>query len=126
MSLRINTNVDAINAANNLAKTTSMISKSMERLSTGKRINSAADDAAGLTISEKMIGQINDRNLSGLLHMNTSGLIVIGTKIDAISAMPAKNSSLRCRLASRRRATGMPKIVPGADCGILPAMSPRP
>ncbi len=59
MSLRINTNVDAMGAANNLAHTTSMISKSMERLSTGKRINSAADDAAGLTISEKMIGQIN-------------------------------------------------------------------
>ena len=59
MSLRINTNVDALSAANNLARTTSMISQSMERLSTGKRINSAADDAAGLTISEKMIGQIN-------------------------------------------------------------------
>jgi flagellin len=59
MSLRINTNVDALSAANNLARTTSMISQSMERLSTGKRINSAADDAAGLTISEKMQGQIN-------------------------------------------------------------------
>jgi flagellin len=58
MSLRINTNVDALSAAQNLSRTTSMISKSMERLSTGKRINSAADDAAGLTISEKMQSQI--------------------------------------------------------------------
>jgi flagellin len=59
MSLRINTNVDAQMSANNLAKTTAAISKSMQRLSTGKRINSAADDAAGLTISEKMQGQIS-------------------------------------------------------------------
>ena len=59
MSLRINTNTDALAAANNLAKTTSAISKSMQRLSTGHRINSAADDAAGLSISERMKGQIS-------------------------------------------------------------------
>jgi flagellin len=59
MSLRINTNIDALDAAHNLASTQNAISKSMQRLSTGKRINSAADDAAGLTISEKMQGQIS-------------------------------------------------------------------
>ena len=58
MSLRINTNVDAQMSANNLARTTAAISKSMQRLSTGHRINSAADDAAGLNIAEKMQGQI--------------------------------------------------------------------
>jgi flagellin len=58
MSLRINTNVDAQMSANNLARTTASISKSMQRLSTGHRINSAADDAAGLSISERMQGQI--------------------------------------------------------------------
>jgi flagellin len=58
MSLRINTNVDALAAHRYLSKTSDQVSKSMERLSSGLRINKAADDAAGLGISEKMRGQI--------------------------------------------------------------------
>ena len=59
MSLRINSNVDALEAHRMLANTSDAISQSMERLSSGLRINKAADDAAGLGISEKMRGQIN-------------------------------------------------------------------
>jgi flagellin len=59
MSLAINTNVDAMNAHRNLVGTESMLSKSMQRLSSGLRINSAADDAAGLAISQKLSGQVN-------------------------------------------------------------------
>jgi flagellin len=58
MSLRINTNVEAFNAHRNLEGTSSKLAKSMERLSSGYRINRAADDAAGLAISEKLRGQI--------------------------------------------------------------------
>ena len=58
MSLRITHNVEALNSYNALAKTSSAISKSMQRLSSGYRINSAADDAAGLGISESMRSQI--------------------------------------------------------------------
>ena len=58
MSLRINSNVDAVEAHRHLSATSDAISKSMERLSSGLRINKAADDAAGLAISEKMRGQI--------------------------------------------------------------------
>jgi flagellin len=58
MSLRITHNVEAQNAYNNLNKTSSAISKSMQRLSSGYRINSASDDAAGLGISESMRAQI--------------------------------------------------------------------
>jgi len=58
MSLRINTNVDALSAYNNLNKTSKAVSTSIQRLSTGLKINSAADDAAGLSISERMRGQI--------------------------------------------------------------------
>lgn len=58
MSLRINTNVEAFNAHRNLSNTSDKIAKSMERLSSGLRINRASDDAAGLAISEKMRGQI--------------------------------------------------------------------
>jgi flagellin len=59
MSLRINQNVDAMAAHRFLSQTSEKISQSMERLSSGLRINKAADDAAGLGISEKMRGQIN-------------------------------------------------------------------
>jgi flagellin len=58
MSLRIQNNVEAFNAHRNLTGVNSSVSKSMERLSSGYRINRAADDAAGLAISEKMRGQI--------------------------------------------------------------------
>jgi flagellin len=58
MSLRINSNVDALAAHRNLARTSDNVSKAMERLSSGLRINKAADDAAGLGISEKMRAQI--------------------------------------------------------------------
>jgi flagellin len=58
MGLRIQNNVEAFNAHRNLQSTASAAAKSMERLSSGYRINRAADDAAGLAISEKMRGQI--------------------------------------------------------------------
>jgi len=59
MSLRVNTNIEAFNAHRNLESTQMSLSKSMQKLSSGLRINSAADDAAGLAISEKMRSQIN-------------------------------------------------------------------
>ena len=58
MALRINSNVDAMAAHRHLAQTSDKISQAMERLSSGLRINKAADDAAGLGISEKMRAQI--------------------------------------------------------------------
>ena len=58
MSLRINTNVEAFNAHRNLQGTESKLAMSMERLSSGYRINRAADDAAGLAISERLKSQI--------------------------------------------------------------------
>src|ERR1044071_8170040 len=58
MSLRITHNIEAMNATRNLQANTAKISQSMQRLSSGYRINSAADDAAGLGISESMRSQI--------------------------------------------------------------------
>jgi flagellin len=59
VSLMINTNIDAYDAHRNLVNTENQLSQSMQRLSSGLRINSAADDAAGLAISEKLTGQVN-------------------------------------------------------------------
>jgi len=58
----INTNVSASLTQNALAKNERAMSKTMEQLSTGKRINSAQDDAAGLAISSRMTSQINGLN----------------------------------------------------------------
>ncbi len=58
MGLRIQNNVEAFNTHRQLTATSMQASKAMEKLSSGYRINRAADDAAGLAISEKMRGQI--------------------------------------------------------------------
>jgi flagellin len=59
MSLRIQNNVEAMGAHRALLQNNDKLAKSMERLSSGYRINRAADDAAGLAISERMRAQIN-------------------------------------------------------------------
>jgi flagellin len=59
MGLMINTNVEAYDAHRNLVGTENSLAKSMQKLSSGLRINSAADDAAGLAISQKLTGQAN-------------------------------------------------------------------
>ena len=58
MGLRIQNNIEAFNTHRQLTATSTQASKAMEKLSSGYRINRAADDAAGLGISEKMRGQI--------------------------------------------------------------------
>lgn len=58
MSITINTNVASLNAQRNLNSSQSDLNESMERLSSGLRINSAKDDAAGLAISDRMTSQI--------------------------------------------------------------------
>ena len=57
--MRINHNISAMNANRNLGTNVNALGKSTEKLSSGLRINRAGDDAAGLSISEKMRGQIN-------------------------------------------------------------------
>jgi flagellin len=59
MSLQIQTNIAAMNAHRNLMHTSNQLASSMEKLSSGYRINKAADDAAGLAISEKLSAQVS-------------------------------------------------------------------
>ena len=61
----INHNLGAMNANRNMGINASNASKSMEKLSSGLRINKAGDDAAGLAISEKMRGQIRGLDQAG-------------------------------------------------------------
>jgi flagellin len=62
MSLTLNTNIDSVVAQNNLNGSQALLSQSLQRLSSGLRINSAADDAAGLAISQQFTTQINGTN----------------------------------------------------------------
>jgi flagellin len=59
MSLSVQTNIEAFDAHRNLVKTSNALASSMEKLSSGYRINKAADDAAGLAISEKLASQVS-------------------------------------------------------------------
>ncbi len=62
MSLVLDTNINSLNAQNNLTGSQASLSQALERLSSGLRINSAADDAAGLAISQQFTTQINGTN----------------------------------------------------------------
>lgn len=62
MSLTVNTNIPSLNAQRNLSKSQNSLKTSMERLSSGLRVNSAKDDAAGLAISDRMTAQIRGLN----------------------------------------------------------------
>jgi len=71
----INTNANATITANALSRNERAMSQSMERLSTGMRINSAADDAAGLAISSKLTSQINGLNQASRNANDASSMI---------------------------------------------------
>jgi len=62
MALTLNTNIDSLTAQNNLTGSQALLNQSLTRLSSGLRINSAADDAAGLAISQGFSTQINGTN----------------------------------------------------------------
>jgi len=81
--MRINNNIMAMNAHRQLAVNQSNAAKSMERLSSGMRINRAGDDAAGLAISEKMRGQI--RGLKQAARNAQDGISLIQTAEGALN-----------------------------------------
>jgi len=65
MGLTINNNLEALNASRNLNGTENMLSQAMQRLSSGLKINSAADDVAGYAISQSLQSQVNGLNQAG-------------------------------------------------------------
>jgi flagellin len=81
--MRINHNIAALNTYRQLSNATNSQSKSMEKLSSGLRINRAGDDAAGLAISEKMRGQI--RGLEQASRNSQDGISLIQTAEGALN-----------------------------------------
>jgi flagellin len=83
MSLRINQNITAMNAYRNLSVTDGQMSKSLEKLSSGFRINRAADDAAGLAISENLRSQVG--GLKVAVRNTQDGVSVVQTAEGALT-----------------------------------------
>jgi len=83
MALSINTNVASLNAQRNLSGSQSTLAKSLQRLSSGLRINSAADDAAGLAISDRFTTQI--RGLNQAVRNANDGISMLQTADGAMS-----------------------------------------
>jgi len=64
MSIVVNTNIGSLNAQRSLAESSRELATAMERLSSGKKINSASDDAAGFAIAERMTAQVRGLNMA--------------------------------------------------------------
>jgi flagellin len=93
MGLRIQNNVEAFNAHRQLTGTASKAAKAMEKLSSGYRINRAADDAAGLAISEKMRGQIS--GLSQAQRNAQDGVSLVQTAEGALTEVQSMLQRVR-------------------------------
>ena len=78
MGLRVNTNIASVNAQRNVANVTSRLGRNYERLSTGLRISIAADDAAGLAISERLRSQIRSYRQASRNSNDGISLVQVG------------------------------------------------
>jgi flagellin len=92
MSMIINTNMAALNSQRKLNQTNDSLSTSMERLSSGMRVNSAKDDAAGLAISNKMTSQIRGmtvavRNANDGISLSQTAESAMGTMTETMQRM---------------------------------------
>lgn len=101
MAIRIQNNISSMNAQRNLSTSYANLSKSLERLSSGYRINKAADDAAGLAISQSLRGDIaslgiGSRNVSeanSLLQVAEGALDQIGNMLTRLKELATQASS---------------------------------
>ncbi len=92
MPQTINTNLNSINAQRNLSMSQSSLSVSMQRLSSGLRVNSAKDDAAGLAIAERMTSQVRGmnaaiRNANDGISMSQTAEGAMGKVADSLQRM---------------------------------------
>ena len=102
MALTITTNVQSLNAQRNITKSQAGLSKSLERLSSGLRVNRAGDDAAGLAISEKL--RANIRALNQASRNASDGIALIQTAEGAMDEV--NNMLIRMKELAEQSATG--------------------
>jgi flagellin len=102
MGFRINTNLDSLSGVNNLTKTNTRLSSNFGRLSSGLRINKAADDAAGLAVSENLRAQV--RGLNQAVRNTNDGVSIIQTAEGALNEI--ENNLNRIRELAVQSASG--------------------
>lgn len=102
MALYVNTNVASLNSQRNLTNSTNALQTSFERLSSGKRINSAADDAAGLQIGSRLEAQVNGLNQAA--RNSNDGISLAQTAEGALDE--TTNMLQRMRVLSIQSANG--------------------
>ena len=95
MAQTINTNVASLNAQRNLNRSQGLLNQSLERLSTGLRINSAKDDAAGLAISERFTTQI--RGIDQAVRNASDGISLAQTAESALGELTNNLQRIRQR-----------------------------
>ena len=108
----INTNTAATITANAIAKNERAMTQTMERLSTGQRINSAADDAAGLAISSRMTSQINGLNMAvrnandaiSMVQTEEGAMIEVTNMLQRMRELAVQASSGTMSATDQRRA----------------------
>ena len=103
MAAIINTNIQSLNAQRNLSSSQSSLATSMQRLSSGLRINSAKDDAAGLAISERMSTQV--RGLTVAARNANDGISLAQTAEGALSSVGNNLQRIRELAVQARNAT---------------------
>jgi flagellin len=102
MALTVNTNLAGLNAQRNVSKVQTGLAQSVERLSSGLRVNSAKDDAAGLAISMKLTSQV--RSLNQAIRNAQDGISVVQTAEGGMNEI--HNILIRMRELAQQAATG--------------------
>ena len=107
----INTNVGALNARASAVRATTKMEQAMERLSSGLRVNSASDDAAGLAVAGKMESQLRGINMS--IRNAQDGVGLIQTAESGVNEI--RNMVLRMRELAVQMANGIYEDTPDRD-----------
>jgi len=111
MGLRINTNIAALNAHRTLELTDARMAKNMERLSSGLRINKAADDASGLAIAQKLSAQVRSFTVASRNATQASSMLQVAEGgMDQIHNMLLRLKELATQGASYNNEANLPDI----------------
>src|SRR5574343_1603714 len=103
MPQTINTNLASLNAQRNLNASQSSLQISMQRLSSGLRVNSAKDDAAGLAIAERMNAQVRGMNVA--IRNANDGITLVQTAEGALAKVGDSRQGMRELAVQSRNAT---------------------
>ena len=110
----INTNINSLNAQRNLAGTATALSTAMSRLSSGLRVNSAKDDAAGLAIAERMNAQTKGMNVA--IRNANDAISLAATAEGALGAISNNLQRMRELAVQGANGTNGARTLPEARC----------